>query len=250
MMRTLFVSTLLLLCVFGATHVAAGDACNGDDFGTAGQFDFYVFALSWPAQFCQQHQDWPGCEQPTEWQSHNLTLHGLWPNFRSPQSGHSWPQCCPSRFGSNIDPNVFNSLESDLQLYWPNEQDPSGGDLQNSLWNHEWGKHGTCSGLDQRTYLTTAMQLLQNLGTPAVIGNNIGNNCQLSDLQAAFGGSGCTVGSDCIVGFNCANQNGQLYLSGVTTCWDKNFNQITCPAAVLGSQGRQCTASTVYIQSF
>jgi ribonuclease I len=197
--------------------------------------------------------DWPGCSSPTQWQTHNLTLHGMWPNYMTPQSGHSWPQCCQSQYGSDIDPTIAAALLSEFQTYWPNEQDPdpiSGGDLDSALWNHEWGKHGTCSGLDQKTYFTQAMDLEIGMPTPSVISQNIGSSCALSDLQAAYNAQDCQAGGDCIVGFNCASQNGQLYLAGITTCWDPNFTQITCPAAVLGSQGKQCTDATVYIQSF
>jgi len=42
-------------------------------------------------------------------------------------------------------------------------------------------------------------------------------------------------------------QNGQLYLSGVTSCYDINLNRIACSPAVLSSQGQQCTADKVYI---
>ena len=242
---------LVALVAFSAVAlVSASDACSGDDYGTAGQFDFYVFAQSWPAQFCQAHQSWPGCSSPTQWQAHNLTMHGMWPNYNQPQSGHSWPQCCPSQYGSDIDPNVAKDLMPEFQRYWPNEQDPSGGDLADSLWNHEWGKHGTCSGMAQKDYFQQAMEIQLGMPTPDAITQNIGSSVSLSDLQSAYQAEDCSEGGDCIVGFNCQSQNGQLYLAGITTCWDPNFTQITCPAAVLSSQGKQCTKDTVYIQSF
>jgi len=244
------VAVALAFLALTATIVVADDPCDGDDYGTAGQFDFYVFVQSWPAQFCQQHESWPGCSSPTDWQTHNLTLHGMWPNYNTPQDGHSWPQCCQSQYGSDIDPTVAAELLNAFQLYWPNEEDPSGSDLGNSLWNHEWGKHGTCSGMPQKAYFQQAMDLEVGMPTPSVITDNIGSSCALTDLQAAFGAQDCEDVGDCIVGFQCASQNGQLYLSGITTCWDPNFNQITCSAAVLGSQGKQCTDDQVYIQSF
>jgi len=46
------------------------------------------------------------------------------------------------------------------------------------------------------------------------------------------------------------NQNGQLYLSGITSCYDLNLNRVVCSPAVLSSQGQQCTADKVYILSF
>jgi len=242
------VTAVLLLLALSAVAVVADDACGGDDYGTAGQFDFYVFAQSWPAQFCQDHMSWPGCSNPTAWQAHNLTLHGMWPNYAKSQSGHDWPQCCDSTYGSDIDPAVAAALLPLWETYWPNEEDPTGGDLNNSLWNHEWGKHGTCSGLPQKQYFTEAMNIELSMGTTSVITNNIGSSCALADLFSAYGASSCQSGGDCLVGFTCVNQNGQMYLSEVTTCWDTTFAQITCPSAVF--TGKQCTDDNVYIQSF
>lgn len=246
-MKSTFLVVALVALAF--TAVAASDACHGDDYGTAGQFDFYVFAQSWPAQFCQAHTDWPGCSNPTDWQSHNLTLHGMWPNYNTAQGSHDWPQCCQSTYGTDIDPTIAQALLPEFQTYWPNEEDPTGGDLSSSLWAHEWQKHGTCSGLPQKTYFQSAMNIELAIGTPSVISNNIGGSCSLAELQAAFNAS-CESGADCMAGFNCDSQNGQLYLAGITTCYDQNLNQIICPNAVLSSQGTQCTDATVYIQSF
>lgn len=226
----------------GATH-RGSDACNGDDYGTAGQFDFYVFEQSWPAQFCQDHSSYPGCEEPTAWQQANLTLHGMWPNYNQEQDGHSWPQCCDSTYGNSVDTSVVEALLPELQTYWPNEQDPSGGTLSSSLWAHEWQKHGTCSNLPQKEYFQQAMDIELGMPTPSAITNNIGGSAQLSDLYAAYNANDCSEGGDCLVGFSCSDS----YLSSVTTCWDTNFSQITCPSAVFSDA---CTDSQVSIQSF
>jgi ribonuclease I len=52
------------------------DQCNGDDYGVAGNFDFYVFSQSWSAEFCKQKESYPGCEDPTPEMKANLTIHG------------------------------------------------------------------------------------------------------------------------------------------------------------------------------
>jgi len=160
----------------------------------------------------------------------------------------SGPQCCQSQYGTDISPSVVANLLTELQTYWPNEQDPSGGNLQSSLWAHEWNKHGTCSGLPQQQYFQQAMQIELSMPTPSAITGNIGGSLNLSDLAAAYGASQCQDGGDCIAGFSCTGQNGQSYLTGITTCWDTNFNQITCPSAVITQDA--CSDSTVYIQSF
>jgi len=229
----------------------------------------------------------PGCTNPTRWQQNNLTLHGMWPNYDQSEGGHDWPQCCPSVYGSDLDVTVAKELLAAWKIYWPNEQDPSGGDLSNSLWAHEWyaltillagnyriarmslfllvlmlayvpvysiscvrGKHGTCSGLDQKTYFETAMNVEISMPTPSAITDNIGGTVSFSTLQRAFNATGCGSSDDCWTGFTCDSQDSDQYLSGITTCWDPDLNQIICPNAVLQSQGTMCSHSTIYIQSF
>ena len=75
----------------------------------------------------------------------------MWPNFNTPQGSHSWPQCCQSTFGTDIDPTIAQALLPEFETYWPNEQDPSGGDLSSSLWAHEWQKVSTRNHNQQHT---------------------------------------------------------------------------------------------------
>jgi ribonuclease I len=63
------------------------DACDGDDHGTAGDFELYVLSQSWSAEFCYSHREYPGCVNPTPWQRVNLTLHGLWPQYSTDRAG-------------------------------------------------------------------------------------------------------------------------------------------------------------------
>lgn len=77
------------------------------------------------------------------------TVHGLWPD----NCDGSFPQTCDSsRAYTNITDiltsmNASSTLEF-MQTYWKDYQ----GDDE-SFWEHEWGKHGTCiSTLDPSCY--------------------------------------------------------------------------------------------------
>jgi ribonuclease T2 len=232
-------STILLCAVLliSIAFISCQDECNGNDYGSAGQFDFYVLAQSWPAEFCFSHQSYPGCQHPTAWQQTNLTMHGLWPNYNQMQGGnHDWPQCCQSTYGSSITSSEMNPILSALQTYWPSEQNPNpNGDWSNSLWQHEWGKHGTCSGLPVTKYFQAGVNLAASatLATPGLITNNIGSTISASALQSAYNnGSPCSPNSDCMVGTSCKSG----YLVGITTCWNKSMQQVICPAATVGQQ--------------
>jgi ribonuclease T2 len=173
----------------------------------------------------------------------------MWPNYAKPQGTHNWPQCCQStRYGFDIDPKVVAQLLPALKVYWPNEQDPSGSDLSSSLWGHEWQKHGTCSGMDQKSYLTEAMSIELSMGTPAVLTQNVGGAAPLTELMAGFKANGCVKGQPCMAGLQCQYSGGQQWLAGVMTCWTKDFQRFPCPAAVIQNGG--CTNSKIYIRSY
>lgn len=44
-----------------------------------------------------------------------------------------------------FDPDKVEELRTTLLRFWPNIH---GGDTDDSLWRHEWDKHGTCAALD------------------------------------------------------------------------------------------------------
>jgi ribonuclease T2 len=59
------------------------------------------------------------------------------------------------------------------------------------LADHEWPKHGSCTGLDSGTYFSAAISALKGLpgdqGTPDLLAKNVGGTVATKDLQAAFG---------------------------------------------------------------
>ena len=70
------------------------------------------------------------------------TLHGLWPQ---------WGESCTQE---KFDYSEIQDLADDLKEYWPSCQ----GSAQD-FWEHEWSKHGTCSGMSQHDFFSTAINL-------------------------------------------------------------------------------------------
>jgi len=240
-MRVLAILAILVVAV------VAKDACDGDDWGTSGDFDFYVFQQSWSAEFCKGESSYPGCQHPTSTQKSNLTIHGMWPNYAQEQSGHWWPQCCKSAYGENMNQSVFTALKTQLFTYWPNEQDPNPSKVSDSLWDHEWGKHGTCSGMAQLNYFKAAMNVDMMLGTPSLITANIGGTVKLAALETVYNQKPCVSGQSCMVVVTCDSSS---TFSGIATCWKKDgVTQMACPVAVMTSND-QCSASTISIVGF
>ena len=79
------VRTMAILAAFGAVLAGPGTA-QGD---RAGDFDYYVMALSWSPSWCDIEGETEGqCapERDAGW-----LLHGLWPQHET-----GWPSHCPT----------------------------------------------------------------------------------------------------------------------------------------------------------
>ncbi|MBE1285642.1 MAG: ribonuclease T [Rhodobacteraceae bacterium] len=98
----------------------------------AGEFDYYVLALSWSPNWCALEGDARNSDQCHTRHDHGWILHGLWPQFH-----RGWPSYCrtveapPSRRMTAGMEDVMGSSG----LAW-----------------HQWKKHGTCSGLSAAGY--------------------------------------------------------------------------------------------------
>lgn len=158
-------------------------------------FGLYVLALTWEPAFC--------CDSPSKGQctglngsfgADHLTIHGLWPNYNDQESkekGEAYPTFCgdyASCEKSNVaacDPDTA-TIPADMATYGP-------GYVTDNyfLADHEWPKHGSCTGLDSGTYFQAAINQLKSLpgdqGTPDILRNNVGGSVKRTDLAAAFG---------------------------------------------------------------
>ncbi|GMT09636.1 hypothetical protein PFISCL1PPCAC_933 [Pristionchus fissidentatus] len=105
---------------------------------TTGPFDYLMFTMIYPTATCMADDDQaPGsCEIPAgtaQW-----TIHGLWPNY----ADGSYPQFCDHQ---KFDKDQVQQLHDQMRTKWPNLFPKTAED---SLWSHEWEKHGTCSKSD------------------------------------------------------------------------------------------------------
>lgn len=73
------------------------------------------------------------------------TLHGLWPNFATP---NSYPSNCDANYPFAISELQADggALLNDMSLYWPSFKCVSGSSADDpTFWAHEWTTHGTCA---------------------------------------------------------------------------------------------------------
>lgn len=114
----------------------------------AGDFDYYVMALSWSAAYCELEGDARGDDQCDARHDYSFTLHGLWPQYEL-----GWPSYCRTseRNPSRAETRAMTDIMGSSGLAW-----------------HQWDKHGRCSGLTADDYFATARQAYASVAIPDV----------------------------------------------------------------------------------
>eukprot|EP00956_Cyclotella_meneghiniana_P024793 scaffold50414_cov40-Cyclotella_meneghiniana.AAC.1 len=179
--------------------------------------------MTYQPEFCHSNsQRFSGCHHPQELWEGQLTIHGLWPQ----RDDGSWPSSCTNeQLNTEFYVSGTNSILNELEIKWPNiKADPSSSS-HTEFWSHEWMKHGTCSGLMQFDYFSSALQLL--IDTPEVVRRGYGTTIHKNDLVNGYGG-------ESMVALVCKSG----YLSEVRACFAKMENgmpgeRMECPGKVL-----------------
>lgn len=129
-----------LAALIGTAALAEGER--------AGDFDYYVMALSWSPNWCAQEgdaRDEPECDAGA---GRAFTLHGLWP-----QNESGWPSYCrtTARDPSRTESAAMADIMGGAGLAW-----------------YQWKKHGRCAGLDAPDYYATMRRAFARVTIPAV----------------------------------------------------------------------------------
>ncbi|MBO6507812.1 MAG: ribonuclease T [Roseibium sp.] len=112
----------------------------------AGEFDFYVLALSWSPTYCKQQGQDANPHQCEASRPFRFIVHGLWPQYE-----RGYPASCPG-VRQRIDRDIAVGMEDIM---------PSHG-----LVFHQWRKHGTCSGLEPEEYFDLTRQAFEKITIP------------------------------------------------------------------------------------
>ncbi len=116
--------------------VTPAEAQYGGRGGEPGNFDFYVLSLSWSPGWCTIEGDNKGSSQCEPGKGYGFVLHGLWPQY-----DRGFPSNC-----SSVERSPTRAAMDVARGAYPEE----------GLARYEWRKHGTCSGLDPRSYFEAA----------------------------------------------------------------------------------------------
>ena len=129
-----------VFALFSQPVLAEGEA--------AGDFDYYVLALSWTPSWCEETGDARGAAQCEAGAGYGFAVHGLWPQYEN-----GWPSYCRTveRDPSRGQTNAMSDLMG------------SGG----SAW-YQWKKHGRCAGLSAEDYFATVRAAFASVNRPEV----------------------------------------------------------------------------------
>jgi ribonuclease T2 len=179
----------------------------------AGQFDYYVMALSWSANWCALEGDARNSPQCETSQDHGWILHGLWPQFH-----RGFPSFCqtakraPSR---NMTAEMADIMGTG-GLAW-----------------HQWKKHGTCTDLDATQYFALSRKAFATVTRPDIF-RQLEKTVQLpaSVVEGAFLKENQSLTSDMIT-ITCK----QGYIQEARICLSRDLSPVPCGSDVI----RDCT---------
>ena len=186
-----------------ASAVSAADWTTQDeqacDHNTAGQFKYYVLSLSWSPEFCRSHpgdKNEPQCKQHRE-----FIVHGLWP-----ECGTGGPQSCEG--GGQADPidkqKIYAFMPSDFLI------------------QHEWDKHGTCSGLARSAYFDLTGDIFGKLTFPRLSGKPKADKIEALFMESNPGFDADEIYLSCT---ESGPKKSTKTLDEVRICLDKNTHE-------------------------
>ena len=118
--------------------------------GEAGQFDYYVLALSWSPSYCEAAQSRRPNRAPDQQCSGRpfaFVVHGLWPQYE--RGFPSYCQVPAPRLNRAIVGSMLDLMPSPHLIF------------------HEWDQHGTCSGLSPHDYFETVRKARSAVKIPS-----------------------------------------------------------------------------------
>ncbi len=131
-MRAAILSFLLAASYGAAQHIP-------------GRFDYYVLSLSWSPEYCATPAGSRNPQQCGEGRRYGFVVHGLWPQYE-----RGWPQDC-----SPVAP-LDRAIVARMLPLMPAEK----------LIEHQWRKHGSCSGLDPASYFQLVEKAFRSFRIP------------------------------------------------------------------------------------
>jgi ribonuclease T2 len=191
-------------------------AANSD--ASAGDFDYFLLTLSWAPEFCATNPNGRTSVECAPSQHRGLVVHGLWPQYDSGK----WPQDCAST------PPVSSSIVNHMMPIMPGKQ----------LIQHEWEKHGTCSGMSVQDYFGAIEKLYNGLEVPPEFKKP---TASAQTNAAAIEQKFATANSASKGAFRISCPQNEF--SAVEVCLSKDLQYQACPTTL-----KECRASKIEVR--
>jgi ribonuclease T2 len=204
----------LLLAMAAAVSAKKHHRRHHDDSESGTTFDYYLLSLSWAPNYCASHPSDHSSECKIGGHT-AFVLHGLWPQSNSGPP----PLSC-----STTNPVATATVDHMLNFM------PTPGLIQ-----HEWQKHGSCSGLSAQDYFAKVEQAFKQVHVPDQYRNlNREQQFSVPDIEKRFADANSAPPQ----AFRISCHAGDLI--GVEVCVDKKLQYRTCTQNV-----RECPVSNV-----
>lgn len=178
-------------------------------------FDFFVLALSWSPDYCASS----GGDDPQQCaigKKLGFVLHGLWPQY-----DQGYPSNCSSE-------KLSQSVKAQFPGLYPSD----------SLYDHEWEKHGTCTGLPAKNYLALSKQIKESVVIPnAFRAPTTAFKTNPAQIRKDFAQANPGF-SESAFAVNCSSSG--RYLKEVYVCFSRDGKPLACSVEVYKDAVKSC----------
>lgn len=182
--------------------------------GQPGKFDYYLLTLSWSPEHCAKVKN--DKLQCGEGKHYGFVVHGLWPQYDK-----GYPDSC------SMTPAVPKAVVQEMLSIMPSER----------LIQHEWEKHGTCSGERVGDYFGLIKSTFQTIKIPDAFANP---SRQVNTSAASIRKQFIASNPNLQMAVACKGK----YLQEVRLCFDKNMHSTACSPYVRD----YCSSSSVIMR--
>ena len=179
-----------------------------------GNFDYFILALSWSPDYCASNSG--DVQECALGRKLAFVLHGLWPEFNK-----GYPSSC-------TDEKLPPEVKAQFEGLFPND----------SLFAHEWEKHGTCTGLSPQLYFTLAKQIKDSIQIPDIF-RAPGAPFRLSanQLKQQFTAANPGLSGPSLAVF-CSGSG--RFLSELYVCFSKDGKTTACSVEIIKDASKSC----------
>jgi ribonuclease T2 len=188
------------------------------------EFDYFVLALSWSPDYCATN----GSSDPQQCslgKKLGFVLHGLWPQYDK-----GYPSNCSTQ-------KMPQSAKTQFPGLYPND----------SLFDHEWEKHGTCTGLSPVEYLQAGKALKESVTVPDEFRSpEKPFRTSMDQLKALFAQAnpGFSAAS-----FEVSCSSSGRYLKEIYVCFSREGAATPCSAEMHKTAQKSCQAADFLVRN-